>query len=202
MSEKRGPLPADAAVLTTDQFADWMDEHHFDIAGLAEALGAHYTGVRKWRLGLAPITQQTWLALQFVALDRAAERRRAANEAAGRPTGSGLSGPLVTMQTLPDGRKTAMAPEDFVAWMEQYGFTLTILADALGLHRLSIIKWRTGKHPISSITYLALRWLQRDKAALRARLGIGDSVDAARTSIASARQRAIDRTLAGSATTP
>lgn len=188
-------MPDDAAI-TPAALEPWMAEHAFDIDGLAEALGAHYTTVRKWLHGLSPVTTQIWLALQYVALDRNAYRRRVQNRDLGLPTGSGFTRPLVEMRPTAEG-ETAMLPEEFVAWMDEYAFTLPMLSAALGVHRQSLLKWRAGKHPMRAFTRLALYWLERDKRALRARQRVQADFDGAYSQMVSSRQRAREATLTG-----
>lgn len=65
--------------------------------------------------------------------------------------------------------EAAMTAEELKAWMDEYVFDNELLAQALGVHWASVIRWRSGKHPINTITRLALEHLAENKSALRER---------------------------------
>lgn len=77
----------------------------------------------------------------------------------------------------------AMTAEEFKAWMEDNIFDNEMLAEALGVHWASVIRWRSGKHPINQITRLALEHLAENKSALRERRKARDVADSAKAQL-------------------
>lgn len=60
----------------------------------------------------------------------------------------------------------AMTPEKFVGWMAENCYNPESLAADLDCNRVSVFRWKSGAHPISKITLLALQFLALDKRAL------------------------------------
>lgn len=167
--------------MTGEEFSSWMAAQHFNSETLARVLDVHPVTVRKWASEKYAIRPIVALALQFVASMRSAAVLRAA----GKPDGL----------TFPE-----MSAEEFKAWMDEYAFSPDLLAQALDVHRVTVMKWRSGKHAIERVTYLALQRLAADRRALRERRKAKDAADRARTKarndVATARERAERATLA------
>ena len=60
----------------------------------------------------------------------------------------------------------AMTAEEFAAYLAENAFDDDSLADALGVHRQSVVKWRLGKHAITRVHKLALERVAQDRRAL------------------------------------
>lgn len=98
-----------------------------------------------------------------------------------------------------------MDKDEFVAWMSAWAFNDELLSEALHVHPMSIVKWRNGKYPLSYTTYLALRYLEGDRKAHRARRKALDALQQARREsrartrpeVDGAMQRAHEATLDG-----
>lgn len=59
-----------------------------------------------------------------------------------------------------------MGPEQFAPWMAGHGLSLNAAADALGLSRRMIARYRTGSRPIPRVVALAceglsMQWKKR-----------------------------------------
>ena len=52
-----------------------------------------------------------------------------------------------------------MTPEDLKLWMAAHGYTYRSLADALGVSRSTVERWRSGEHPVRQTAVLALERL-------------------------------------------
>lgn len=65
--------------------------------------------------------------------------------------------------------RAAMTAEEFNQWLDANAYDYQMLADDLGVHRLTVVKWAQDKHPMDQVTVLALRHLERDKRALKNR---------------------------------
>jgi len=53
-----------------------------------------------------------------------------------------------------------MTPEDLKAWRKKNGYTQPLLAQALGVHPISVCRWEIGVREIPSFLALALRALE------------------------------------------
>lgn len=54
-----------------------------------------------------------------------------------------------------------LTPETLKAWRKDWGVSQERLAELLGIHRVSVAHWETGRHPIPAYLHLALRELER-----------------------------------------
>jgi transcriptional regulator with XRE-family HTH domain len=53
-----------------------------------------------------------------------------------------------------------MTPEDLKAWRKEHGYTQPLLAQALGVHPVSISRWEIGVREIPPFLHLALDALE------------------------------------------
>ena len=63
----------------------------------------------------------------------------------------------------PKNRST-LAPLDFIALRRTAGLTQDEFADAIGVHRVSLIRYETGAAPIPKTIEMAARWVARGDA--------------------------------------
>lgn len=164
-------MPPTTAAMTPEEFAQWIPAHGYTRESLSIALRQNRTSLYKWMNGNHPITPIIKLALDF----------------------------LASRKPLTDDPDRPFTGEDLERWMEENAFDDEMLAEAFGVHPLSVIRWRTNVHPIKWPMRLALLRLASDKRALAARRRLRDMQDEVRASaerkLDAARQKARDATL-------
>lgn len=160
------------AAMTPEEFAQWIEDHGYTRESLATALRQNRTSLYKWMNGRHPVTPIIKLALDF----------------------------LASRKPLTDEPDRVFAGENLERWMEENAFDDELLAEAFGVHPLSVIRWRTNVHPISWPMRLALMRLASDRRALAARKRLRSLQDEMRTKadrkLEEAREKARQATLA------
>ncbi len=158
----------EVAVMTPEAFRQWIPDHGYTQESLAAALHINRTSIHKWIKGRHPVTPTIKLAIDHL---------QSGNKA------------------LPDPDRD-MDCDEFAQWMQANAYTDELLGDVLGVHQLSVARWRNGKHPISYPLRLALERLALDPHGLEARrnlLAVEQSAKAEAHQQASERaQRRID----------
>lgn len=142
----------DTAAMTPEAFSRWIKDHGYTQESLATTLRINRTSLYKWIRGNHPVTVRVKLALDML--------------------GSGKH-----IDADPD---VEMTGPELAAWMREYVFDDAMLGDVLGLHPLSVARWRTGRHPIDYPTRLALERIAQDTRGLEARRQIAEVKSAAR----------------------
>lgn len=144
----------DELTMTKEELAEWMADNAFTPDSLARVLGVHPVTVRKWCNGTYALKAAGVFALRELAADAKALAARRLDP---------FADPAAPEKHL------AMTGDELIDWMAEYAFDVELLRTTLEVHRVSVTKWRRGKHPIDHVTRLALRWLARDKRAMAAR---------------------------------
>lgn len=134
-------MTGESAAMTPEQFRVWITDHGYTQESLAEALGINRTSLYKWLMGRHPVTVTVKLALDHLASKR----------------------PIASDPKVP------MTGAEFAQWMEDNAFDDALLAEVLDVHPLSVHRWRTGRHPISYPTRLAMERIALDQRGLAAR---------------------------------
>lgn len=97
------------------------------------------------------------------------------------------------MIVIPPMPKT---PEAFEDWMDEESFSNETLGAALHCSRATVWKWRSGKHPLDWVTWVAcvaVAGTERDRQArLRAIASIEEAKEQAAEIVRNARSRARD----------
>lgn len=132
-------MPAEAA-MNRYELQQWLDDHEMTPQKLAETLRINRTSLYKWLRGAHPVPRSVVLALAHI----------------------GARHSLYGAEEPMDG-------EDLAAWMRDYAFDNRLLADAFGVHPMSVGRWLSDVHPITYVMRVALLHLSEDKAAFNAR---------------------------------
>lgn len=56
-----------------------------------------------------------------------------------------------------------MTAEELNAFLKRTGMTGNVLAAKLGVHYVTISRWRNGREPIPKTVELALKWIEGEK---------------------------------------